>query len=69
MPAKINMFLSNGNLNMNLNIMRSPVNSLNLAVVSDTKSATPSSASSSLNKSIISRIHNVKPGCGSCGRK
>lgn len=22
-----------------------------------------------LNASIISRIHNVKPGCGSCGRK
>ena len=23
----------------------------------------------SLNSSIIARIHNVKPGCGSCGRK
>lgn len=25
-------------------------------------------ASSSLNAPIIKRIHNVKPGCGSCGR-
>ena len=26
-------------------------------------------APTALNASIISRIHNVKPGCGSCGRK
>lgn len=25
--------------------------------------------STALNASIIGRIHNVKPGCGSCGRK
>ena len=71
MPAKINMFLSNGNFNVNLNVNRSPLsNSLNLAVVPDTKAVTPSiNVSASLNSSIISRIHNVRPGCGSCGRK
>jgi len=26
-------------------------------------------APSALNASIIARIHSVKPGCGSCGRK
>jgi hypothetical protein len=25
--------------------------------------------STALNASIIARIHNTKPGCGSCGRK
>jgi len=71
MPAKINMFLSNGNLNLNLNANRSSLSaSVNLAVVPNIKSVTPSiNAPSSLNSSIISRIHNVRPGCGSCGRK
>jgi len=65
MPAKINMFLSNGNLNYNT---RSVINSASLSVIPETKSLAVT-ASSSLNSSIISRIHNVRPGCGSCGRK
>lgn len=65
MPAKISMFLSNGNLNYNT---RSAINSASLSVIPETKSVVPPS-SSSLNSSIISRIHNVRPGCGSCGRK
>ncbi len=31
-------------------------------------SAITPKASSALNAPIIKRIHNVKPGCGSCGR-
>jgi len=57
MPQKINMFLSNGN------ILPPQMSSIpNLAV-------TPPTVNSSLNNSMISRIHNVRPGCGSCGRK
>jgi hypothetical protein len=62
MPAKINMIISNGNVMPPQ--MRSPMNTANFAT-------TPISApktSTALNSSIISRIHNVKPGCGSCGR-
>ena len=73
MPAKINMFLSNGNFNLNLNANRFPLSSsLNLAVVPSPAPApaTPSiNVSGALNTSIISRIHNIRPGCGSCGRK
>jgi len=62
MPQKINMVLNNGNqiprsLNQNF--------SANLASAPVTRAA----PSSSLNSSIIARIHSVKPGCGSCGRK
>jgi hypothetical protein len=62
MPAKINMFLSNGNFIPQQN--KSPINVANLA-------AAPAQAqvNSSLNNSMLSRIHNVRPGCGSCGRK
>ena len=30
---------------------------------------TPKAPPTALNSSIIARIHSVKPGCGSCGRK
>ena len=57
MPAKMKMFISNG--------QPSPVqiakNTTNLAAV-------PKQVPSALNAPIISRIHSVKPGCGSCGR-
>ena len=59
MPAKLNMVISNGNI-MPPQI-RSVSNPNNLAV-------TPKS-SGALNNSMITRIHNVRPGCGSCGRK
>lgn len=58
---KINMFILNGN--QSISQFRSNVNTSNLA-------NTPiENKSTALNSSIISRIHNVKPGCGSCGRK
>lgn len=60
MPAKMNMVISNGNILPSQ--LRSLTASYNLA------NNTPK-APSALNASIISRIHNVKPGCGSCGRK
>jgi hypothetical protein len=62
MPAKINMFLSNGNIIPQQN--KSPINIANLAVA-----PVPSQVNSALNNSMIQRIHNVRPGCGSCGRK
>lgn len=63
MPAKINMFLSNGNYVPQQ--AKKTINIANLAVA-------PSQAkqvNTSLNNSMISRIHNARPGCGSCGRK
>ena len=54
MPQKINMFISNGNVAPRMN----PNAGINYAT-----------APSSLNSSMVGRIHSVKPGCGSCGRK
>ena len=62
MPAKINMFLSNGNFIPQQN--KSYINIANLAVA-----PAPAQVNQSLNNSMISRIHNVRPGCGSCGKK
>jgi len=56
MPQKINMFISNGNI-------------LPPQMSSNSNLAVAPKVNSSLNNSMISRIHNVKPGCGSCGRK
>ena len=58
----MNMFISNGNFVPPVR-PRSLVNQANLASVAAPK------APSALNASIISRIHSVRPGCGSCGRK
>ncbi len=55
-PIKINMVISNGNFNFPSQMNPTP----NLA--SPLKS-------SQLNSGMISRIHNIRPGCGSCGRK
>jgi hypothetical protein len=57
MPAKINMFITNGNIIPPPLIL--PQNQV-------TKSKT---VNSPLNSNMLSRIHNVRPGCGSCGRK
>lgn len=53
------MVITNGNISPSLlrSIMAPP-----------TLGATPK-APTALNASIIARIHSVKPGCGSCGRK
>lgn len=64
MPQKINMFITNGNFIPTQ--IKSQINTANLATISAPKSA-PKSAP--LNSSMITRIHNVRPGCGSCGRK
>ncbi len=64
MPLKINMVISNGN--------RVPIfgpksnNTENLAGSPSIPAVTK--APSSLNAPILARIHNVRPGCGSCGR-
>ena len=57
MPAKINMVISNGN-HM-------------LPQFRSIEAATPkvATAPTSLNAPFIARVHNVRPGCGSCGRK
>lgn len=60
MPQKINMFITNGNFIPTQ--IKSQTNTANLATISAVKSAP-------LNSSMITRIHNVRPGCGSCGRK
>ena len=59
------MFISNGNVSQKTNSSVS-INYANLAVAPATNVAT---APSSLNSSMVGRIHRVKPGCGSCGRK
>ena len=59
MPSKMNMFISNGNPTPQ---QRAAFNAANIA------SAPAIKPSSSLNSSIIARIHNAKSGCGSCGK-
>jgi hypothetical protein len=54
MPAKIKMTLFNGNLNASYVQAPPAVKAVNIP--------------SSLKSSMLSRIHNVKPGCGGCGR-
>jgi hypothetical protein len=62
MPAKINMVLSNGNY------IPQATRQINSASLASAPIVATKSVSSSLNAPIISRIHNVRPGCGSCGR-
>ncbi len=65
MPAKMNMFISNGNFNPQF---QKQINTANLASSNGAPAVATKSAPSSLTASIISRIHNVTTGCGSCGR-
>jgi len=58
MPAKISMYISNGNYAPPPQV-RSAINVANIVNV----------ANAPLNVGMIKRIHNVRPGCGSCGRK
>lgn len=62
MPQKINMIISNNNSN---NMIQRQINNASLASAPPVKSVP---IPTSLNAPIISRIHSVKPGCGSCGR-
>ena len=60
MPRKINMIISNGN-KFFPQIQQQVISSENKVNV--IKPNVP------LNSGMITRIHNVRPGCGSCGRK
>ena len=69
MPQKLNMIISNGNHHPS--IQRQFINTASLGVAHPSL-AHPSLASpkapSALNAPILARVHNVRPGCGSCGR-
>jgi hypothetical protein len=63
MPAKMMMYLSNGNYSrMNLKTQISPTSLGANSLITLPK------APSALNAPLISRIHDIKPGCGACGR-
>ena len=64
MPSKIKMIISNG-YSMPKSTSASSINYANLAVAPTVNTVIPST----LNSSMIGRIHSIKPGCGSCGRK
>ena len=53
------MFISNGNS------ISSQITQMSSASLATSNTNKPSA----LNSSMITRIHNVRPGCGSCGRK
>jgi hypothetical protein len=63
MPQKINMFISNGNIKPAF--QQQNFNNSNLV---SNQSMPAQKTPSSLKAPILSRIHNVRPGCGSCGR-
>ena len=60
MPAKISMRLTNDNYTPR----QIASYQANLAAAPKPKSG----AAVALNTSIVGRIHNVRPGCGSCGK-
>jgi hypothetical protein len=61
MPGTIKMSLTNGNLTMmQNNLLRSNQPSLAQVPVR--------TGNISLNAPMITRVHNVRPGCGSCGK-
>jgi hypothetical protein len=64
MPQKINMFISNGNHSVNVQQQQQ----VNIATLGSNPSMAAPKAPSALNAPFISRVHNVRPGCGSCGR-
>jgi len=63
MPAKMNMFLAN--VNQPSLFLNKQINTSSLGGI---RSTDISKASSAINAPMIGRIHNVKAGCGSCGR-
>ena len=66
MPDKINMFLPKGR--NNAQFFRSQINTANLAGAPGSNAVASKSAPTSLKAPILARVHNVRPGCGSCGR-
>ncbi len=63
MPQKISMIISNGNPPP---MLQKQI--LNTASLAASPSMAAPKAPSSLNAPILARVHNVRPGCGSCGR-
>ena len=63
MPQKINMFISNGNPSF-----QQQKQQINTASLGANPSLASPKAPSALNAPFIARVHNVRPGCGSCGR-
>ena len=63
MPAKIKMSLSNGNPSPVFLKQRNNSASLGAA-----PSMAAPKAPSAINAPMLARVHNVRPGCGSCGR-
>jgi hypothetical protein len=61
MPQRMNMLLDNSNRLATRTVPQFDANLAHAPAVKLTPSA--------LNTSIIARIHSVKPGCGSCGKK
>jgi len=66
MPAKIHMVLSNNNSSYYQ--PKSQINTANLASVPGSYVVANKTAPTALNAPILARVHNVRPGCGSCGR-
>ena len=66
MPQKINMFISNGN--SYLLQQQQKHEQINTATLGANPSLAAPKAPSALNAPFIARVHNVRPGCGSCGR-
>jgi len=62
MVQKMGMVIQNSN---NISSYLRSINQANLAQAQQPQKPRPTA----LNASIIQRIHDVKPGCGSCGRK
>lgn len=62
MPVKINMIISNGNPSPAM------IKQMTSASLGTTPHMASPKAPSALNASMLSRVHNVRPGCGSCGR-
>jgi hypothetical protein len=60
MPQKINMFISNGN--------PSPAALKQYMSLGANPAVASPKAPSALNAGMLARVHNVRPGCGSCGR-
>ncbi len=63
MPAKINMFISNGNPTPAF--IKQQINSASLGAAPHMSAP---KAPSAINAPMLARVHNVRPGCGSCGR-
>ena len=60
MPAKINMFLPNGNPPF--------YKQINTKSLETSPSMASLKAPSAINAPMLARVHNVRPGCGSCGK-